>query len=135
MSIGVTGVSIAPELNLSFHKGSLSCFDRLCCCSTPDASSVTLDDQLYIDHKLRVIRWQDKKEVCGIDSTHARLKLIVVDRLHRVSPSPFIDAHAAFEMSSIEWDEPQPIKASDLKRLSKCVAKIKESILQNSTII
>jgi len=130
MSIGVTGVSIAPELGLHFHKGSLSFFERCCCCASPEPSKIMFDDQMYIDYKLRVMRWQDRKTMHGFDSTHARLKLIVVDRLHKISSSPFEDAQKAFEMSGVSWSSPVAILASDLSRMSTAISSIKESILE-----
>lgn len=130
MSIGITGVSIAPELGLHFHSGSLSFFERCCCC-TGTAQTLELDDAMYIDYKLRVMRWQDKREVNGFTSTHARLKLIVVDRLHKVSHHPFQDAEKAFQLSEISWHEPQIVKCSDLEKLSTAISIIKQSILEN----
>ena len=130
MSFVITGISIAPELGLHFHIGSMSCFDRLCCCSG-EIPKLEVDDQMYIDYKLRVMRWIDKKDVNGFTSTHARLKLVVIDRLHTVSHHPFVDAERAFELAEISWLEPEVIKYSDLERLSTAITKIKQSIMKD----
>lgn len=130
MSIGVTGVSIAPELGIHFHSGSLSFMERLCCCGKA-AKTIELDDQIYIDDKLKAMRWQDKKECNGVGATHARLKLIVVKRLHRISETPFADAERAFDLAQVKWTEAAPIYRSDLDRLNSAVARIKQSLLDN----
>lgn len=129
MSVGVTGVSIAPELGLHFHQGSLSFMERLCCCCGGDKDEPVLNDQLYIDHKMRVMRWQDKRESNGVAVTHARLKLVVLKKLHRMSHNPFDDAEKAFELARVQWSEPQVIYRADLERVNTAVAQIKDSIL------
>lgn len=130
MSIGVTGISIAPELGIHFHDKSLSFMERLCCCcGSKEARIPDLNDQMYIDDKMRAMRWQDKRCENGLSTTHARLKLIVVERLHKVSEHPFEDAQKAFEMSRIQWQQPQCIYREDLDRLNSAVARIKQTLL------
>lgn len=129
MSIGINGVSIAPELGIHFHAGSLSFFER--CCGSKQAAMPEINDQIYIDEKLRAQRWQDKKACNGVSVTHARLKLIVIERLHKISQRPFEDAERSFQMANILWEEPRPIFTYDLQRLNSAVAKISQSILND----
>ena len=89
MSVGVTGVNIAPEIGLHFHEGSLSFVEKICCCTGCSAAPELpkLNEQMYIDRKMRLRRWQDAKCEPSMAATHARLKLMVIERFESVSDS------------------------------------------------
>lgn len=126
--IGITGVSIAPELSLHYHDKGGSFASKVCCCCVDKPEE---GERMYIDEKMRVIRWRDKKGCNGEAASHGRLKLAVVKTFQKISHDAFKDAEDAFRLARIEWEKSQPIYREDLDRLNTAVARIKSNILDN----
>lgn len=125
--IGVTGVEIAPALHLHFVADSL--FGKFCCCGKDDPKRHESDVAYYVDRDLKARRWSDKRGRDGIAATHARLKMLVIQRLVPITRNPFREAENAFNCASLSWDDPFMLYKEDLDRLSDCVNKIKNDIL------
>jgi hypothetical protein len=129
MSVGITGVSIAPELGLHFHEGSLSFFEKCCCCSTRNVELPAINEPMYIDRKMRARRTQDVKHATNNATTHARLKLLVIEVLEPISDSPFEDAKQVFKMAKVDWKNPEILRRGDLMRVNEAMKQVKASIL------
>jgi len=130
MSLGVTGVNIAPELGLHFHDGSLSFFERLCCCGSKSPADLPeLNEEMYITSKYKVKRWQDVKGDKCMSLSFARLQMVMIERLEPFSDSPYEDAKKAMEGCGIEWSKPRMICRQDLQCLDSKIKQVRESLL------